>query len=204
MSDDIKWNKKKAQARSDKRERDRIKARIGKMYQDWKQVLCGQPRTPREVIQHLYKLKDDLMTYLAKEGQATMDDFRDFTVNLIEDNIARAIVTEMTGSNTITPALPEKVDVPSHLVPKPTAFKNRMEFMAIPWIAGYLRKSDFVGFLRKGKLVLALFSDELAQQTGNLPVVGSVSNVVGVEHLPSPDDFFASLAEKAKEKPENN
>lgn len=204
MSDDIKWNKQKAQERADERHRKKARAHVGKMYQDWKKILCSQPRTPQEVVASLYKLKDEIMDYLHSEGLATMKDFHDFTCNLVEDCIARAITSQMSGSNVITPAEIEGVDIPTHLKPKPAQFKTIAEFLSIPWIVRYRNNSGFVGFLRQGRIIHALYSDNMAQHTGvpDLPVVGTVSNTVGLDQLPSPETFFTELGKKAK--PGNN
>lgn len=192
MNDDqIRWNLDKKRERDQAREQEKAKSLIGKIYASWKVNLCAKPRTRKEVLQSLYKLRDDILKegkYLAENN---LKDFSEMTFNILEEKISQLLTAHITGRNAIRQHVPAQHQLSGDITTaKAEHFRNKEELLAIDFVAHFVQQPGFTGFTwhrheEKWTIDLYLLA-HFAQ--GDTWLVGTLVNDVGLDDIPEYKD----------------
>src|SRR5688500_13189077 len=157
---DLKWDAERHdKAVNSLREREGRKkaaALISQVYTSWKRRFKKKPKTQPEVIQELYRLRD--MVADACKHTPGMEEWRTFTMNLIDDQISKVVNTECGKLNVFTE---RAVDTSENAVsiPEYHTFSSSEELEAIPFLKKHVEREGFVGFIRDGRMIYALYGD---------------------------------------------
>lgn len=217
---DIRWNKKrheeKIQTILTEEQKQKGQKLVAEIFAKWKKKLtrnkAGLPRD--EMMKQLYKLRDDVIDEIKKHKVFLKDKtWSDFTINLIDDIIARWIAGghKVGATNEIHQYIPHYMDEEAKTKvfegdrPKAQSFpfKTMVDLCAIPFVASYEQKPGFLFFLQDFPWLAAAFDD------GEVVPVGMIVNTIGLEALPTLAMFKEELAKRDKDtnesgNPENN
>lgn len=196
----LRWNKKRHDEAVEKATalegNKRGRQIVANKYQLWKNNLKKLAKrkklTTQVMIAELYKLRDEVAD--AMKHTPGMEEWRVFTMNLIEDKISQVLKTDFGTRNVITEWLaPERRENADGLLMSETGeFGTYEEFTAIPFVRKYLVMDGFVGFYSSALFVNALFMD------GEIAVVGTVQCGVGLEKLPTHKEIVEALSTSAQ------
>lgn len=179
-----------------------LKKRAHSIMQKFKTDLKSKPRTPQEVIAATYKLQTKIGELSHEAKRIGLDEWHNFTMQIIEDDIARLVSTGITAKNEIimwVPEHPTMLDDDNDKIVReqlqrdvrPIQFRTLEELYAIPFVANARGKQGFVGLVLHGKGLLAVYND------GEAVGIGILANGVGVTKLPTLEDYSAALAATA-------
>ena len=186
---EIKWDTKRQDDRAEEKRAKEIKLAAGRVYQDLKREFMMQRRTPAEVFDFPKKVMDAIA---AIPGIDTIPDWKNYTINLLDDKAAEALALKMTIKNHITQILPPGA---SNQPPYEGDFTTPEEFIAIPFLQPFIKHEDFIGFVLDQNFLGALMKDE------SVTVIAKLLNTRGVEKLPTYAQMQAELT-KLPDKPE--
>lgn len=147
------------------REQKRYMMVIGDKFKVWKRRLCSKSRNQQEVIHEIHKFMKQISVLLWK----CPDSYRETTLEIIEDDLAKVVATSCGRIGSVHQFLPEGFDA----IPQTVQFNSKEEFEAIPWVKSFSDKKDFIGFCTDRNRIVAIYE---GGKTGanDLPVVGSV------------------------------
>lgn len=175
-----------------------VKKAIQRDWERWKNQVKGKPRTAKDVIAATYCLQTIIGQYAATCKACGLEEWHNFTMQIIEDKIATCVATDITEKNQIVqyiPPNPTLMDSDNDAIVadqlrrdvKPVTFRTYEEFMEIPFVKSFTVKQDFVGLCLHANGVVAVFRD------GVTAGVGILANGVGVDKLPSLEDFALAM-----------
>lgn len=161
----LKWSPEKHDLKVETFQQDEAKKKamliIGRCYLSWKRDLERAIKrakgkfTGQDLVTRLY----DLHGQVGKACQHTpgMKEFREFTMSMIEDRISEIIATKGLQLNLFAEYLPPNPTTTGLTVPEKHTFGNLDEFIEIPYLKAFKDKVGFIGFIREGKGIFALF-----------------------------------------------
>lgn len=208
----IKWDKwkkderDKANAANDQAFRQlKAKKLAYGCYLKWKARLTKKPRTDVELVAELRKLMEQVSMACSKAG---LEDWIEFTQQMIEDKMAQVIATGVNKRNQIVQYIPaiisqtpegEADSIRKHNAPAAEVgtFVDEKEMREIPFIKRIAEQAGWVGFLTEGLFLMALFAD------GETVRVGALANWVGVTHLPTVSEYKSMLVQGRNGEPPN-
>lgn len=163
--------------------RKKAMAIVGSLYQTWKRKLekdikKGRVKSTQHLVAAIYDLHGQVAN--AVKHSPGMEEWRAFTMNLLEDKVSQLIRTA-GGKNEIMEYIPDALVQDSHrlIIPQTHQFATLEEFNALPYIQRFAAKVDFIGFVLSGKFVKAIFLD------GTIEPVGIVMSYTGIGKLPT-------------------
>jgi hypothetical protein len=145
MSGGLAWDPKKKAERDALRDIEKIKTRVGQIYDSWKVEFSRRAKTRREIIHSLNDLKGKLMAEREYLSQAFPIDA---TIEMIDTKVATLITIAVCEQNTVKSHVPVTLAA-TGAQPKIAKFKTIKEFNAIPWIRHFAEQQGFRGFFRK-------------------------------------------------------
>jgi len=204
----IKWNKKKQEERTKQSDYDKAKLRSRKIWETFV-LKCKQcKRTEDEILQFFKEMSEEMVFWLdSDECKLLMgesySDYREFTLDLLNEKAASLAVGGVTDKNTIEEYRPDMGQAPT--APEPEFFlkdiklsrsrARRMEFKTvkqlrkIPFVEAFTVREGFVGMVREGLLLFALFED------GETLPVGKCANLIAIgEGIPTASQFAKMMA----------
>lgn len=181
----IRWNKEKKDAADLAREQEKAKDLIGKHWLSFQKELCSKSRRHEEIIQHLYKFRDDVLNeakYLKENG---LEDFTQMSVDIVEQKLALLITARITATNRITQHVPTTEGVRGAM-PKNKPFKTKDELLAIGFVQHFTKQDGFTGLAWKQVeshqeikfLLMATYA------TGDAWLVGTCVSDFGLSDIP--------------------
>lgn len=200
-NDPIKWDKSKKEARDQANaDRDRVekenecKSLIAGAYAKWKRQLTRKPKTAQEVTAALY----ELMAIVSENSKHLSDEWKAFTIQLLEDKIGQTVTLEITERNQIMPYVPDiaykgdEVDAIAkhnalHGI-KPVVFRTQEELEQLSFVAAVMAKEGFAGLVIDGAFLCGLFED------GEFLKIGVLTNAVGTTKYPRAKEIHDALA----------
>lgn len=108
------------------------------------------------------------------------------TLNITEENRILRYVPKLDGLNVESP-LPAHYGKPEETKPETTVFRTEENLRAIPFVKAIIEQPGFVGFVLDATILVAMFED------GEINPVGTVLNGIGLEKIPSIEDYQAAL-----------
>jgi len=175
---DIKWDLGRQDERHAKHQEKKIKRRIGDIYREWKKEFLSTPKTEQQVLDYLDILRQRMETVAVE-----IPEYREFTIDLINDCMARFHADQITRANVITQYLPQYAKAE----PQTASFKTQVAFESIAFVKTYKDRPDFVGFVQNGNFVNAFFS------TGECIVIGKITSSLGLDRYPTMGDLESQL-----------
>lgn len=187
----------------------RIKKKAYDIYQRWVKKVKSKARTPQEVIQATYQLQTQLGELSNAAKECGLEEWMQFTLQIVEDKIASLVATGISAKNEIVMWIPENptmLDADNAEIvrqqlqrdARPVQFRTLDELNAIPFVAAVRGKQGFVGLVLHGKGLVAVFND------GEAVPVGILANGVGVDKLPTLDAFSKALTEEQPKEKDSN
>lgn len=163
--------------------RERIKRELSSCYIRWKKRLTSKPKTPQEVIQQLYELRD-LFADKVKDV-AEFKDWWEISQDMFDDMISRAIRTGINERNYVVEFL--TVDEAKQRAPRSAAPSSVLEFEEIPWVGRFKGSTGFIGFYRDQKMIGAWINNEPFQR------VCYAANNIGVGGYPEAEQIIDGI-----------
>lgn len=148
------------------REQRKYIAIIGEKYKMWKRRLISKERTQQEVIAEIHKFMKDISVILWKAP----DSYRETTLEIFEDNLARIIATSCGRIGSIHQFVPDGM---TDVIPQTVQFNSKKELEAIPFVKAFSDKPDFIGFCTDRNRLIAIYEAGKTNMN-DLPIVGSV------------------------------
>lgn len=188
----IKWDADKKTKRDLEREQQRAKEIVGDIYQRWKIDLCSKPRTRKEVIAYLYKLRDMVLDHVKEHAKLDMQKFNEFTYQIIERHITTLITAQITGHNILKQHIPVHLVVSGQVaIAKTEQFRNKSDLERIEFVKWFQDQPGFTGFSwkRVEKPMDIEFMLLAHYKTGDSWLVGTLINDSGLEDIPCYDDL---------------
>lgn len=175
-----------------------VKRQMHSTYQRWTAKVRGKNRTRKDILAATYELQTLMGTFAKAANECGLEEWHQFTMQIIEDKIATIISTDITEKNEITPYIPDGVTmldkdndaiVAKDLREKarPTTFRTMEELFDIPFVANARTKTGFVGFCLYGNGLVAVYKD------GDAVGIGLLANGKGVEKFPTVEEFSKAL-----------
>lgn len=191
MSDNLKWDAKRhdkaVTALNEETARQRVMPQIVKTYEAWKRRFKKKPKTQPEVIQELYRLQG-MVGDITKHTPG-MANFREFTMNLLDDKISDVVNTACGTRNIFTErAVPTSDN--SLSIPEFHPFDTAEDLNGIPFLKKHIDREGFVGFIRSGRIIHALYSND------EIVLCGHVLTMVGINTLPTLEQVRKEIAKR--------
>lgn len=190
---DLKWDadRKRERERDEKREQEKAKALIGKIYASWKAEFTKQSRTRREVIQWLYRLRDDILKEAKYLAENKLGDFSDFTYKIISEKIS-ALMSMYVPGNVIKQHVPVQLVASGAVaVPKSAQFTDSKSLLTVDFVKWFTDQPGFTGLSwHKEEKPLAIEFYLMAHYaTGDTWLVGTLWNDEALQDLPRYEDM---------------
>lgn len=182
----------------------RVKKKAYDIYRRWVSKVKAKARTPQEVIAATYQLQTQLGELTNAAAECGLEEWHQFTMQIVEDKIASLISTGIVAKNEIVPYVPANptlLDTDNNAIvreqlqrdAKPVQFRTLEELYAIPFVTAVRNKDGFIGLVLNGKGLVAVFRD------GDAVTVGLVATGTGLDKIPTLEDFQQALATAAEE-----
>lgn len=200
MSDDIKWNKEKKELRDAERDRERLKDKVGLVYKHWKARLTARVKRPTsDLIKMAEELRDQVKKAVEETGLQN-DPFGIETMKLIQakvenlhdlDDLNMAVGSSTDQINILTRFLPDRPDGQPQ-TPETYEFRTEEELFGVAFVKKWIVEDGFVGLVRKGNAIYALF------ESSEMRLIGAVATRIGVERLPTVEEFQKNVQDNLK------
>lgn len=203
MSDDIRWSKDKHDSKVISKEQMARLARaqeaqrsVAKAWHNWRRRLQDK-RKPNnsDLLKMLYSMMELVKTHCADVPETS--EWAQTTVMLLEDKIAEGIATDWGARNSFMAYVPtfagkDQANLPSALQEKTKriVFTTRQELEQMPEVARVMQKEGFINLVIQGQVLIGLFED------GEYVQVGMVSNQVGIEAMPTLEQWQEEIKKK--------
>jgi hypothetical protein len=187
----LKWSADKKQAKDLEREQKRAKQIIGEKYEDWKKELCSKPRTRKEVIAFLYRLRDMVLDHAKDCAALKLKDFSDFTYAVIERHLSSLITAHITGHNVLKQHVPVTLVAGGQVaMAKTEVFRNKEELLKVDFVKWFTEQPGFTNltWTRVEKPLDIEFYLLAHYASGDSWLVGTLINDTGLEGIPCYDD----------------
>jgi len=199
MSDELRWNKRKhdEEIESHRAATDRIKAmsEVQRAYLTWKKNCVRRKKSVKELVAEVYRLHGEIGKIL--ERYPDLKEFRNDTMGWLEDKVSLLTLSNGGQKNILFEYVAGGLTT-ALAMPQGFTFDSEDQFKLIPLVERFTKRDGFVGFLRHGKWIKALFNDD------EIVNVGLVLNLKGVERFPSPEQMRDAMRKHHEERQEND
>lgn len=161
-----------------------------------KNTLERHARHERLKPQTIYDLYRALLGDVDKATkQPGCEEYRRITMTMVEDAMNRALAANLAanlgaGNWILEAPSPDSGVTPEGDIPlKVAPFTSEEELNAIPWVSEWTQQAGYIGLVRQGRKLMALFPP------GPL-AIGTLGNNVGCEKIPTIEAFSAAMKEK--------
>lgn len=169
--DKIKWDSKKHDDKLAKRKENELEQQqrrymkiIGEKYKAWKMKIRAKSRSQTELIMEIHRFQTSIDEQLWKCPES----YRNTTLEIIEDILARVVATSGGRYGSIHQFVPEGLDA----IPATVQFNTPEELEAIPFVKAFMDQNEFLGFCTDRNRLVAVYGSKSGRN--EMPIVGSV------------------------------